>query len=210
MIVGLHYISFTDSYQDSNFKGSVINMSSVGIDLPVLRKVIREAIEAGILVVTPAGNEGKDRGSTPCGYLNVICVGGVTKQYEKTVTSNCGTGVTIFAPAQELRGPPHYGDLRWIVDSGTSFAAPAVAGIVSVFVGFESIRDDAMKVLRRPEQNWHAGVLIDSPDNPAKLNILPHTAMYHPDSGPRFPYSGSDPNAAVAGLESEIDGASRS
>ncbi|KAH6877625.1 hypothetical protein BKA58DRAFT_451302 [Alternaria rosae] len=127
MIVGLHYIFFTDSYQDSNFKGSVINMSSVGIDLPVPRKVMREAIEAGILVVTSAGNEGKDGGSKPCGYLDVI-------------------------------------------------------------------------------YNWHAGVLIDSPDNHTKPNILFHTAMDHLDSDPRFPYADSEPNAAIAGLESEIDG----
>jgi subtilisin family serine protease len=185
-----------------------MNMSWSASDLHELRNAIAQAIKAGVVVVTSAGNQGVDGGGTPCGYSDVICVGGVTNQYEKAAESNYGTGVTIFAPSQELRGPSHKGDLQWVVDSGTSFAAPAVAAIASIFISFETIRGDVKKVLQRLEQNWHTGILVDTPENPAKPNILLHTGMEHPNRDNKFPYTGPDPNADGAGFESNIDGAS--
>jgi subtilisin family serine protease len=194
--------------QDPNWKGSAINISWKASDVPTIRSAIADAIKAGIVVVTSAGNNGQDGGTTPCGYPNIICVGGVTKAYEKATISNYGTGVTLLAPSEELKGPSIKSDFAFATDSGTSFAAPAVAAVASVFISFEGISDDVKKVLQRLAQNWHAGVLVDTTGSPARPNILLHTGMTHPNRDANYPYVGPGPvpDGTTIGMNGSIDG----
>jgi subtilisin family serine protease len=193
--------------QDPNWKGSVINTSWKASDVPTIRSAIADAIKAGVVVVTSAGNNGQDGGTTPCGYPNVICVGGITKAYEKAPTSKYGTGVTLFAPSEELKGPSIKSGFAFATDSGTSFAAPALAAVASVFMSFEGITDNVRKVVQRLEQNWHAGVLVDTTRNPARPDILLHTGMEHPNRDANYSHVGPGLVPGVTtGYDGDIDG----
>ena len=91
----------------------------------LLAQAAKEAEEAGIILVTSAGNDGADvMGSSPAGIGSVVTVGSVTKEKEHSAFSNCGQTLDCVS----------YGEgLLWQEEavSGTSYAAALVSAALA-------------------------------------------------------------------------------
>ena len=128
----------------------VINISfGSRSDSDVLRAAVEEAIAAGVVVVASAGNDGADSVTFPAAYPGVIAVaasgrfgaGGIDYA-QPAEFSNFGGRVDVFAPGRRLLSTvPHAlcGRRGWFCEdgpyafaTGTSFAAPVVAGAAAL------------------------------------------------------------------------------
>jgi hypothetical protein len=106
-----------------------------------LRVPFRAAEEAGITVVVAAGNEGadvedSDKGNRYCSNPYTLCVGGVGLDPSGKIVpykdSNYGTDVDVSAPAVEIYTGAAESRQAYERSSGTSWAAPHVAGLAGL------------------------------------------------------------------------------
>ena len=86
-----------------------------------------------VVVVCAAGNDAREVDSLPSSFspmLPLIVVGGVDPDTgDRTMDSNFGLAVTVSAPGEVVCASPRDGS-DW-AKQGTSYAAPAVAGLVA-------------------------------------------------------------------------------
>lgn len=101
----------------------------------------RAAEEAGVTVVVAAGNEGADvedsaKGNRYCNNPYTLCVGGVGLDSAGKIVpyknSNHGRGVDVSAPAVEIPTGAADSPRAYTHDTGTSEAAPHVAGLAAL------------------------------------------------------------------------------
>ena len=67
------------------------------------------------------------------------------------------------------------------------------------YIGFEAIKDDALKTIDRLNSNWHEGIL-----DVATPNIFAHSGLEHPSKLFDCPYNG--PEACEHATETIDDG----
>lgn len=120
----------------------VINLS-VGwpqvADSKLLRKLVEEAVQRGVIVVAAAGNDATRALLRPCAYSGVICVGALSSEGGLAHFSNYGSGVDIAAPGlnmlstypEDIRPSRFRSYTGYEYLSGTSQASPVVAGVVA-------------------------------------------------------------------------------
>ena len=112
----------------------IINMSfSLGDDdcYPDIEDAIDYAYNHGVTLIAASGNDNSDV-SYPASSPKVIAVGGLTQTLHRASSSNYGIGLDLCAPSENIcsLSSEASGQTR----SGTSFAAPQVAGVVALML----------------------------------------------------------------------------
>lgn len=104
--------------------------------VPEVDQAIYASIQAGVTYVVLAGNDGVDACNiTPAHTLNTITVGATDRNDARPAWSDFGPCLNLFAPGVDIESAGIADDFAYRVDSGTSFAAPHVAGIAANYVG---------------------------------------------------------------------------
>jgi subtilisin family serine protease len=99
----------------------------VGHITPEEERILREAADRGILIVSSSGNLPQELEQYPAAYESVLAVGSVERDGAKTTKSNYGQFVDMSAPGTGIRGASVLADDEYEVRDGTSFAAAMVA-----------------------------------------------------------------------------------
>ncbi|MBD5520125.1 MAG: S8 family serine peptidase [Lachnospiraceae bacterium] len=123
----------------------IINMSLGGPGyLKEYDEAINKAYNAGIIVISAAGNDGSKVKCYPACYKNSLCVGAVDENKGRTYFSNYGSWVNLSAPGLSLFSTSKSGGYEKM--SGTSQATPVVSGTAAVILSAdESIRNKTGK-----------------------------------------------------------------
>lgn len=109
---------------------NIINLSIGG---PYSSKTLQDAVSYasrhGVLLVAAAGNESSNVPVYPAAYEPVLAVAGTARDRQRASFSNWGDHISVAAPSTNIV-VTHGGSHK--TGSGTSFAAPQVAGVAAL------------------------------------------------------------------------------
>lgn len=109
---------------------NIITLSIEGpTDNPLEREYYKELYNSNILVVAAAGNFGNTGDHYPAAYPHVMSVGAVNASGYRPTFSQCNAQVEIVAPGIDIYSTCN--NAEYCFKSGTSMAAPHVAGVAS-------------------------------------------------------------------------------
>jgi hypothetical protein len=112
---------------------AIINMSLGGPKDVAVNAATSRLVEAGMVVITAAGNSTLDACTfSPASTPGVISVGSVSEQDARSPFSNWGDCIDIFAPGSKITSSAMGG--RFSQKSGTSQAAAFVSGAMATYV----------------------------------------------------------------------------
>ncbi|OJD36235.1 subtilisin-like protease pr1a [Diplodia corticola] len=120
-------------------KGSVANMSLGGLYNKAQKDAVKAAIKTGLFMSVAAGNDGlPSLFFSPANEASACTVGATDKNDRLASFSNWGALVDILAPGVDIQSTWNDGKTRTI--SGTSMAAPHIAGLGAYLLGLEQRR----------------------------------------------------------------------
>ena len=111
---------------------------------PLLHEAIRNASRSGMVIVAAAGNDG-GRVNYPAAFEETVAVGAVDRHGEICPFSSRGEEIICAAPGQDIQSTWLAGG--YAVVSGTSMAAPFVAGVLALYIGSLGRRATPQEVL---------------------------------------------------------------
>lgn len=173
IVQGLSWI--IDDHNKNPGQRSIINYSAVGAISEARKYVIKQATDAGILLVTAAGNSAADA----CNYgpadmattdTGVIAVAASNYTDTAATFSNYGSCVTLYAPGVSIISASNDSTTGYKYLSGTSMASPFVAGLASYFWSQEDKQNYSIEQIRDLVSNYNDGKLNNLPaGTPNKL-----------------------------------------
>lgn len=129
VIAGINWV------KDNASGPSVANMSLGGGASQATDDAVNAAVAAGISFVVAAGNDNSNACNySPARAANAITVGSTTSSDARSSFSNYGTCLDIYAPGSSITSAWYTSNSATNTISGTSMAAPHVAGVAAVYL----------------------------------------------------------------------------
>lgn len=134
----LFYIKENFTNDDANDRVDVVSLSfALHKYSKEIADVVSDLVCAGVIVVCAASNEGH-RYQTPICYParlgNVLCIGSHGTHGKSSFFSPVGQDLDFLAPGENIIGADVKVSNQAACGNGTSFAAPAVAGLVCLII----------------------------------------------------------------------------
>jgi subtilisin family serine protease len=128
-------IAGVDWVTANHVKPAVANMSLGGGAMQSVDDAVTQSINAGVAYAIAAGNNNGDAClMSPARTPKAMTVGATTPTDMRASFSNYGTCVDIFAPGFNITSAWYTGDTATYTLSGTSMAAPHVAGVAALYL----------------------------------------------------------------------------
>ena len=170
-------------------KPAVANMSLGGSKSQALDDGVKQAIASGVVFSLAAGNESQDACNvSPANVPEAITVAASDSSDTKASFSNYGSCVDIFAPGVNVTSAKMGGGSMSM--SGTSMAAPHVAGVAALFLQ----RNPGAS----PSEIWNYMKGLATPNVISMPTGAPNLLVYtDPGTGGGNPTDPTDPNPPV-------------
>jgi subtilisin family serine protease len=131
--LGSYVVSGLDWILEHGRAPGVVNMSIGGGGSAALSTAIEKLSAAGFVLVAAAGNSDADAcGVAPANAPQTLAVGASDSGDRRTSFSNWGDCVDLFAPGSGIVAACHSSNTATCTKSGTSMAAPFVAGAAAL------------------------------------------------------------------------------
>ncbi len=129
VIAGVNWVT------GNRIRPAVANMSLGGGASTALDTAVRNSINAGVTYAIAAGNSNRNANtSSPARVAEAITVGASTSSDARSSFSNFGSVVDIFAPGSAILSAWSTSNTATNTISGTSMAAPHVAGMAARYL----------------------------------------------------------------------------
>ena len=135
VIGGVNYVTWHRAQPAQQGIPALANMSLGGSENRAVEAAVRNSIRAGVTYVVAAGNVNGDAGDySPAGVSEAITVGATDESDSRGEFSNYGSTLDLFAPGVSIPSAWIGDDLMIANATGTSMAAPHVAGVVALYL----------------------------------------------------------------------------
>lgn len=114
---------------------AVANLSLGGAASVVMDKAVEALVNAGVVTVVAAGNEGRDACKySPARVPVALTVGATNSADQQASFSNFGSCVDLFAPGVDILSASHASPTASTLATGTSASAPLAAGVAALYL----------------------------------------------------------------------------
>ena len=135
VIDGVNFVTWHRGQPAQQGYPAVANMSLAGETNRACEAAVRNSIRAGVTYVVAAGNGNSDAANySPAGLAEAITVGATNQSDGRAEFSNYGPTLDLFAPGVGIPSAWIGGDRMIANATGTSMAAPHVAGVVALYL----------------------------------------------------------------------------
>jgi aqualysin 1 len=171
IIAGVDWVAATAA------RPAVANMSLIGWGYQPLDEAVRNSVAAGVVYTAAAGNNASDACDfSPARSADVITVAATNARDERSTFSNTGPCVDLFAPGSRITSAWIGDPTATLIASGTSMAAPHVAGVAALYLEGDPDATPTT-VMNRILGSATGGRLLDVGDgSPDRLLFSPLTA----------------------------------